>query len=207
MIIRGSRVTVKFPAPLRDARLRSLTPLYTPEEHAEMEAAAAAARAAEAALAAAHDAAIREEATRGERQRLEPLVAALVAANTQLMRRVETLERDAKPQIVELAKAIGSEVVKREVEDGRYNLTAIVQDCFAIARGVEKGAVIYLNPGDYESAVAGGELRILEKENITIKPDTGLARGGCRVETPYGDVLRDMGAAVADVLAAVDGRR
>lgn len=161
----------------------------------------------EIAAAAAHLQQIKDDAARAERARLEPVLAAFAAASTQFAARLERLETDAKPQVLELAKAIAAEVTRRELDGGHYNLPAIVNECFAIARGVDKGAVVYLNEHDYETAITGGELRPFEKEGVTIKADAALTRGSCRVETPYGDVLRDTAAALADVLAAVDGRR
>lgn len=207
MIARGLRTTVVLPAPLRDAWLRSLTANLSVEERSAIAAEEAARAAEEASRRAAVELQIKEKAAREERARLEPLLAALKTVNIQLRDRVASLEVDAKPQIVELAKAIATEITRREVEEGRYNLADVVQECFTIARGVDKGAVIYLHPSDYETALSGGELRTFEKDNITIKADAGLTRGGCRVATAYGDVVRDLDAAIADVLAAVDGRR
>lgn len=182
------RMILGFPGPVRDARLRALVPVPNESERR--------ARAA------------REEALRAEGARsLEPLARALSAAAERIDAAAAALERDAKPQIVELAKAIASEVLGREVEAGRYDLEAIVGDALKIARGAERGVVVRLHPKDHQAAVASGALATREGVPVKLAADPSLAPGSVRVETPYGDVARDLAVVVADVFAAVDGRR
>ena len=124
----------------------------------------------------------RQEGAASERSKLAPVAAALTAAAARVDAAAGRLEESTRAQILELVKAIVGECLRREVAEGRYDLAAIVRDGLKVARGVERGAV-------------------------RLQPDPSVERAGCRVDTPYGEVVRDLPSAVADVFAAVEGKR
>jgi flagellar biosynthesis/type III secretory pathway protein FliH len=130
-------------------------------------------------------------------ERVGPLSRALGAAAEEIARRGASLEERAVPRLVALAKA-----------EGRYDLERIVRECLALARGGERGAVVALHPADLAAAEEAGWGRGEGlPPAVVLKADPAVERGGCRVETPYGNVLREPAKAVQDVFAAVDGRR
>jgi flagellar biosynthesis/type III secretory pathway protein FliH len=195
---RAFRTIVRLPAPLTGARLRSMSTLPSAEE---------------ARAAAQRDATIRAEGEAAGRASVAPAIAALEKAARALREATQQLEDRAKPQIVALVKAAAGEVIRCEVDEGRHDWRAIAHDCLSVARGIERGAVIHLHPLDCAEA----ERKNNETNNnsaaesagvvLEFKPDPTLARGDCRVETPYGAVVREIGAATADVFAAIDGKR
>jgi flagellar biosynthesis/type III secretory pathway protein FliH len=186
------RVSLAFPARVIDARLRTLQGIPTQEDAKET---------------AAREDRLRCEGTAAERAKLAPALAALAAASARLEGSAASLEERTKQQMVELVKAIVVEVLRREVAEGRYDLGSIVREGLRAARGVERGVVVRLHPQDYDAANAGGALAALANPTIQFQSDASVARAGCKVETPYGEVVRDLGAIVADVFAAVEGKR
>lgn len=200
MIQKIHKIILPLPAPLRDATLIAATPPLGPGGREEKAARTAAAESAREALL------VNEGAAR-ERERLAPLERAISDAAREFTVQAASFESAARAQVIELAKAIATEVIRREIEDSRYDLGNIVDECFSIARGVEKGVAICLNPKDYDSALQSGLFKSHESPVCILKADPAIAPGACRVETPYGDVARDMNSAVADVFAAVHGRR
>lgn len=183
------RVALPFPAPLIDVRVRSVAPprRAAAPEPAKREAEPAPSAAAEAKLASA--------------------AAALASAATELARRAERMERESEPRMLALVKAIAAEVIRAEVKARGYDLTAIVRQALALARGVERGAVVLLHPDDHAAARSSALVAQIESPAVTLRADASVSLGSCRVETPFGTVTRDLSEAIADVLAAVDGRR
>ncbi len=181
-------------AKIRDVRLRAFAAPPDPRETAEI---------------AARREEIRSQGARDERARLVPLVAALERGSLDLARSTERAEERAESRMLELVKAIALEVLRRDVEEGRYDLPRIVGECLAIARGVDRGVTVLLHPDDHETLRGSGGADTMVKESPTLRfrSDPAVARGGCVLETPYGTVARDLETAIADVLAAVDGRR
>ncbi|MBL8695842.1 MAG: hypothetical protein JNJ88_17240 [Planctomycetes bacterium] len=159
------------------------------------------------AAAAAREEALREQSAMAERERCEPAAAALAAAADQIAQACRVLEERAEPLMIEIVKKIASEVLRREVDAGRYDLSGIVRDCLAAARGGDRGVTVCLHPTDLAASKENGWLRALENNGTKVRGDAAVGRASCRLETPYGTVTRDIGAVVADVFAAVDGRR
>lgn len=186
------RASVVLPARLRDARVRSFSAPETAEERRER---------------AGREEALRQEGARKERAAYEAPLAALARATELLDRRAAELEVHVKPQILELVRLVAAEVLRREVEAGRYDLEAIIRDCLALARGVERGCVARLHPADHAAWTAGERVKGFDNVKIEWRADPAVERGSCRLETPYGEVARDLSTVTADVFAALDGRR
>ncbi|MFN0205562.1 MAG: FliH/SctL family protein [Planctomycetota bacterium] len=189
---RRTSFVVSLPANVVDAHLRSFISVPTRDEQMQQ---------------LARENALREEGAQREREKIEPLIRAIDAAAGGIKSASQRFEASSKAHIIQLSKAIAEEVLHREVDAGHYNIPAIVDECLAIARGGDRGATICLNPVDYETALAGDLLTMEKRPNIKLREDATVERGCCRVETPYGDVVRDVNDVVADVFAAVDGRR
>jgi flagellar assembly protein FliH len=147
----------------------------------------------------------RERGAQQEAAKLESALRALSEAAREIGRRAERLETDAEPALLALVKSIASEILRREIEEGRYDLASLIRSCLAVARGVDR-AVVKLHPADYDRAIGSTELAALGS-HVVLRADPAVERAGCRVETPYGTVARDLETAVGDVFAAVDGRR
>lgn len=189
---RRTSVIITLPANVAGARLRSFTSVPTRDEQMQQ---------------LARENALREDGAKREREKLEPLLCAMDAAAAGITTASVKFTESSKAHIVQLAKAIAEEVLRREVGAGHYHIPAIVDECLAIARGDDRGATICLNPVDYETVNSTDMLTINKRPNITLRADPSVERGCCRVETPYGDIVRNINDVVADVFAAVDGRR
>ena len=138
------RTTLTFPASLRDARFRSLTAPESAEERDQR---------------LSREEALRQEGAARERAKFAAPLAALAQAADRLERRAAELETTVKPQIVDLVRSIAGEVLRREIDAGRYDLEAIVRDCLSLARGVERGTVAHLHPRDHAAWVSGERVK------------------------------------------------
>lgn len=154
-----------------------------------------------------HEEALRQEGARVERESLAGAASSLTEAAAVIARRADELENSARAQVLGLVRAIVHEVLRREVEAGRYDLEAIVRDCLRIARGVERGAVVHLNPRDHAAWTSTERNAAFTDVKVEWKADAAVSPGSCRLETPYGDVMREISLVAADVFAAVEGRR
>ena len=175
-----------------DARLRTLQGIPTQEDAKET---------------AAREDRLRSEGTAAERAKLAPALAALAAASARLEGSAASLEERTKQQMVELVKAIVVEVLRREVAEGRYDLGSIVREGCAprAAWSAESSCASIPKITTRPTPEAPSPPSRTQRSNP--RATRRCARAGCKVETPYGEVVRDLGAIVADVFAAVEGKR
>ncbi len=122
--------------------------------------------------------------------------AALDAAAERLEADRARLAEELAPTAVELALAIARELLRAEVDAGRYDLEAIVRDTLRAADHGHGTCAVHLNPED-AAALAGARFRA----GVHVEPDTGVGRGCVHVATPQGLLVRDLRGALDGVAA------
>jgi flagellar assembly protein FliH len=111
--------------------------------------------------------------------------------------------RHTERQMVQLALAIARRVVHREVSLDTDLLLAMMR--VALDRLSDAARVtIRLNPIDHQqvsAALAGG----VSNAQVTLVPDSRIARGGCRVESEYGEIDAGVDAQIQEIARALLG--
>lgn len=104
----------------------------------------------------------------------------------------ETSDRAVIEDSTRLALAIAREIVRTEIDAGRYDLERIVREALA-ASGAGRGAcVVHLNPADVER-LSGVAFRVATR----LESDPEVAPGDVHVSTQRGTLVRDVDAALA----------
>ncbi|NUM53929.1 MAG: hypothetical protein HUU46_09825 [Candidatus Hydrogenedentes bacterium] len=114
---------------------------------------------------------------------LDSAAHALREANAAFLESVE-------PQVVELAKAVASRILRREsrtdVELVRNTVRAALENLTE-----RKHAIVRLNPGDMQALTERGvslEQFFESFERVDVMPDESVPHGGCTVETKMVDI-------------------
>ena len=97
---------------------------------------------------------------------------------------------DAEHQIVEIALAVASKVLAREIADNPTTILPILKEALDKVSDQDQ-ITIRVNPEDYEMALmAKRDLQLMIKRDntITITADHTVALGGCTIETALGTV-------------------
>lgn len=104
----------------------------------------------------------------------------------------EASDRAVIEDSTRLALAIAREIVRTEIDAGRYDLERIVREALA-ASGAGRGAcVVHLNPADVER-LSGVAFRVATR----LESDPEVAPGDVHVSTQRGTLVRDVDAALA----------
>jgi len=121
---------------------------------------------------------------------LRPLLESLISTMTEMEERRRQSLSELQHIAVELAVAVASQLVSHAIDREQFAVeelvTAMVQKT-----GLTQPVTVALHPAD---------LKLLEKrlttmpqswnrERVTLLPDHGVARGGCRAELPDGQML------------------
>jgi len=121
----------------------------------------------------------------GALQRIDSAVEELRAAR-------EVSDRAVIEDSTRLALVIAREIVRTEIDAGRYDLERIVREALT-ASGVGRGAcVVHLNPADVER-LSGVAFRVATR----LESDPEVAPGDVHVSTQRGVLVRDVDAALA----------
>ncbi|WP_094607609.1 V-type proton ATPase subunit E [Sporomusa silvacetica DSM 10669] len=97
---------------------------------------------------------------------------------------------DAERQIVEIALAIASKILAREIADNPTTILPILKEALDKVSDQDQ-ITIRVNPEDYEMVLmAKRDLQLMLKRDntITITADHTVALGGCTIETALGTV-------------------
>ncbi len=97
---------------------------------------------------------------------------------------------------IELGLGLAQTVLGAEVEQGRYNPAAAVQESLESAiSGMHQGAIqVLLNPADLSLVLSSlEEMGSIEAQSpeVRFEVDQNLPRGACRIETSVGRILHD----------------
>jgi flagellar biosynthesis/type III secretory pathway protein FliH len=91
-----------------------------------------------------------------------------------------------------LALAIAREIVRSEIDAGRYDIERIVREALAASGAGRTACVVHLNPIDVER-LAGVPFRAATR----LESDPEIAAGDVHVSTARGTLVRDVDAAMA----------
>lgn len=136
-------------------------------------------------------------------QETAALAKKLAATLDDLMRVRNDMIRHTEKQMVQLALAIARRVVHREVSLDADLLVTMMR--VALERVSDAAKVtVRLNPADHQrvaaalpGATAGGQ--------VTLTADGRVPRGGCKVESEYGDIDAGVDAQIQEIARALLG--
>jgi len=114
-----------------------------------------------------------------------------------------TLIHKSERQLVQLAIAIATRVIQREITLDRELLVAMAR--VALDRlGDTSSATIRLHPQDHAAALAVRGVT-LSTESVSVIADANISRGGCLVESDFGLIDLTPAAQVAEIATALLG--
>jgi flagellar assembly protein FliH len=131
------------------------------------------------------------------------LAKKLAATLDDLMRVRNEMIRHTEKQMVQLALAVARRVVHREVSVDPQVLITMMR--VALERVSDAARVtVRLNPADHQSVVAAlaGEAT---NDQVTLAADGRVPRGGCKVESEYGDIDAGVDAQIQEIARALLG--
>jgi flagellar assembly protein FliH len=121
-----------------------------------------------------------QQARAADLQRLETLLA-------QLQVRIDELAGATADSLLDLAVDIAAQVLRREVQTRRDAILPVVREALSLVIDSHAHPTIRLAPRDFElvreALSADGQF-----QGCRFAADPGLAPGGCRIETPHGEV-------------------
>jgi flagellar assembly protein FliH len=105
--------------------------------------------------------------------------------------------------MVQLALAVARRIVRREVSLDQDLLLAMMR--VALDRLSDAARVtVRLNPAEHD-AVAAGLSGQASGNHVTIVADARVARGGCRLESDYGEIEAGVDAQIQEIARALLG--
>lgn len=143
-------------------------------------------------------------ATAAAQEQNAALVRQLSNTLSDLMHVRADMIRHTERQMVQLALAIARRVVHREVSLDADLLLAMMH--VALDRLSDAARVtIRLNPIDHQSVTAAMNGGATLTSQVTLAADPRVARGGCRVESEYGDIDAGVDAQIQEIARALLG--
>jgi flagellar biosynthesis/type III secretory pathway protein FliH len=131
----------------------------------------------------------------GEARALAAAVRRLDETVAELLRAREETDRAVAEDSAKLALMIAREIVRTEVDAGRYDIERIVREALQVSGAGRAECVVHLHADDLER-LAGVAFRSATR----LEADPEVTRGDVHVSTPRGVVVRDLDAALAAVL-------
>ncbi len=131
-------------------------------------------------------------ASEGEARVLSAGVRRIDEAVAELRLAREASDRAVIEDSTRLALAIAREIVRTEIDAGRYDLERIVREALATSGAGRNACVVHLNPVDIER-LAGVAFRVATR----LESDPEVAPGDVHVSTQRGILVRDVDAALA----------
>ncbi len=104
----------------------------------------------------------------------------------------EASDRAVIEDTTRLALAIAREIVRTEIDAGRYDIQRIVREALAASGAGRAACVVHLNPVDIER-LAGVPFRAATR----LESDPEVSPGDVHVSTQRGTLVRDVDAALA----------
>ena len=131
------------------------------------------------------------------------LAKKLAATLDDLVRVRDQMIRHTEKQMVQLALAVARRVVHREVA---VDPTAMLTMMRVVLERVSDAArvSVRLNPADHQ-AVTAALADAPTSDQVTITADPRVPRGGCKVESEYGDIDAGVDAQIQEIARALLG--
>lgn len=130
----------------------------------------------------------------GAGRTLGSAIRRLEEAADELQRAREASDRAVVEDTTRLALAIAREIVRTEIDAGRYDLQRIVREALAASGAGRTACVVHLNPIDVER-LSGVQFRVATR----LESDPEVAPGDVHVSTQRGTLVRDIDAALANL--------
>jgi len=131
------------------------------------------------------------------------LAKKLAAALDDLVRAREQMIRHTEKQMVQLALAVARRVVHREVTVDPTAMLTMMR--VALERVSDAARVtVRLNPADHQ-AVMAALADAPGSDQISMTADGRVPRGGCKVESEYGDIDAGVDAQIQEIARALLG--
>jgi flagellar biosynthesis/type III secretory pathway protein FliH len=128
----------------------------------------------------------------GQTLALSGAVRRLEEAAEEMRRSRELSDAAVALDATRLALAIAREIVRSEIDAGRYDIERIVREALAASGAGRTACVVHLNPIDVER-LAGVPFRAATR----LESDPEVAAGDVHVSTARGTLVRDVDAAMA----------
>lgn len=119
-----------------------------------------------------------------------------------LRERFDELESGGADALIDAALAIARHVVRREVEVDREAVLPALREALAVLVDQQSQPRVFLNPRDLELVRADLDADGMLK-GCRFLADAAVERGGCRVETPLGEIDARLGTRWQRVLDAL----
>jgi flagellar assembly protein FliH len=143
-----------------------------------------------------------QAAAAAAQQETAALAKKLAATLDDLMRVRNEMIRHTEKQMVQLALAIARRVVHREVSIDAGLLVTMMR--VALERVSDAARVtVRLHPADHQSVAALAAADA--SPQVTLTADPRIARGGCKVESEYGDIDAGIDAQIQEIARALLG--
>ena len=130
----------------------------------------------------------------GEARALSGAVRRLDEAVDTLLRAREEIDRAVAEDSAKLALVIAREIVRAEIDAGRYDIERIVRETLQVSGAGRSECVVHLHADDVQR-LSG----IVFRSATRLEADPEVTRGDVHVSTPRGIVVRDLDAALASV--------
>lgn len=130
--------------------------------------------------------------------------AALTAVLQGCTRAATALYDAVGPSLLQLAQDIARQVVRSELKLQPELIAAVVRELLEADATTRSAATVYLHPDDVALATAyAGEA--LAESGWRVTADPTLTRGGCRVQSAYGDIDATLQTRWREICAAAGG--
>jgi flagellar biosynthesis/type III secretory pathway protein FliH len=130
----------------------------------------------------------------GEARALAGAVRRLDEAAAALVRAREESDRAVAEDSARLALVIAREIVRAEVDAGRYDIERIVREALHVSGAGRAECVVHLHADDLQR-LSGIQFRSATR----LEADPEVSRGDVHVSTPRGIVVRDLDALLATI--------
>jgi flagellar biosynthesis/type III secretory pathway protein FliH len=123
----------------------------------------------------------------GERRTLERISSSLQAAQNDLAQARAQATSELAASSVRLALAIAQELLRCEIEQGRYDLEGLVRGALERAGPSPGPCILHVHPEDAQRLSAARF-----RPGLSIESDSSLGRGSFHLSTPQGLLVRDL---------------
>lgn len=130
--------------------------------------------------------------------------AALHAVLQECTRAVAGLHESVGPALLHLAREMARQIVRAELKLQPELIAAVVRDVMDTDAATQCAATVYLHPED-AALVASHAGDALADSGWRVAVDESLARGGCRVQSAYGDIDATLQTRWREICAAAGG--
>jgi flagellar assembly protein FliH len=123
-------------------------------------------------------------------KRLEAVIDQLKKLVKEIGRQRERLHKTFEKEMLDLVLSVARKVVHREVEQNQEVILSTLRESLRSLVDQRK-VIVHLNPVDYQHILTPSESSqaiLDETEGLKLIKDPSIARGGCYLETSFGDI-------------------